>query len=275
MANTELDITLTGSLLSELEQPGVDAYAVWFDNNETTPQWTVMINDGTLLNSGSIVQDGTTLATGTTIELPSQMPGGKIYFLIQSQDPANPIANLTTLITKQSQINFDSSSTYDYRYDSLEVTLKGAGTDVGNLTSVNGFGLPMEFQVNYTNVTNTISNGITNTVTAYSSGSTGYDVSGSTIEQNIGSISPSAIYDYTRRSARRHVPRSRLTGNRCRPDLGGRHHPAVFDVGLGRLRYQSGEGHEHRNLWLVQRRERRGRQLSQWRLFRLRPVVQR
>ncbi len=62
MADIPLDITLTGSLLTELEQPGVDAYAVWFDNNETNPQWTVMVNDGTLLNSGSIVQDGTTLA---------------------------------------------------------------------------------------------------------------------------------------------------------------------------------------------------------------------
>jgi hypothetical protein len=45
MRSLALDVTLTGSLLKDIQQAGVSADAACFDNNETVQQWTVMVNN--------------------------------------------------------------------------------------------------------------------------------------------------------------------------------------------------------------------------------------
>ncbi len=157
---TTLNVNLSAALQSTLGQSGVWAYAVYF-NASGDPVWTPVVENGSLPSSGT-----------TSFALPEPYVGGKIYFLIQSQDASQP-NDLETLITGESDINWDNAKNWDFRFDSFEVTLQNGPNDVGNLTSVNGFGLPMELSVSY-------SDGTTDT--------RGYNVSGADMFANIGAI---------------------------------------------------------------------------------------
>ncbi|NBN64291.1 DUF4114 domain-containing protein [Pannonibacter tanglangensis] len=135
---TTLTVGLTSTLQKTLGSAGAYAYAVYFDASGTA-QWTPLVVNGALQASTSPGR--------FAIDLPSPLDGGKVYFLIQSQDPSAPQTDLTKLITQQSQINWGSAATYQYRYDSFEVTLLGSSGDAGNLTSVEGFGIPMQISI--------------------------------------------------------------------------------------------------------------------------------
>lgn len=74
---------------------------------------------------------------------------GKIYFLIGTQSLGT--AGTTTI--DQSAINWNSASSGDYRYDSFEFNLTGSSFDQGNLTSVNGFGIPISVSIPDTGAT--------------------------------------------------------------------------------------------------------------------------
>src|SRR5579875_3783459 len=111
---TTLNVTLSTALQSELDQPGVSAYAVYFDSNGTNPTWTPLVLDGSVENSGT-----------AAIDLPSTLKGGKIYFLVQSVDPSQVASdNLQNLSTTESQISTGNAGSYDFAYDSFEVTLQ-------------------------------------------------------------------------------------------------------------------------------------------------------
>ncbi|QTL03131.1 hypothetical protein J5J86_20610 [Aquabacter sp. L1I39] len=168
---TTLSVNLTPTLQTTLQQPGVWAYAVYFDS--TGPVWNPLVENGQLQ----------TTAGALDIALPTTFNGGKVYFLIQSQDSSQPY-DLTTLITGEDNINWTSAQTYDFRYDSFEVSLLSAPGDAGNLTSVEGFGLPMSVAINYSNGT---------------SASVGYGITGSALFQQIADIDASKtyVYDYT------------------------------------------------------------------------------
>jgi Hint domain len=168
---TILNVGLSGTLQAELAQPGVSAYAVWFDADEATPQWTTLVDDGTIENSGTVA-----------VALPDPMEGGKVYFIIQSGSAAS-VDNLPAVITQQSELNWSNAALYDFSYDSFEVTLSDTSSDVGNLSSINGFALPIGVGVPFTN-------GTTATI--------GYGVSGADIASAIQTINPSAvsIYDF-------------------------------------------------------------------------------
>ncbi len=178
VTGTTLNVTLSGSLQAELNnKTGVFAYAVWFDKATTIPQWTTLVNNGTIENAGT-----------DAISLPGSMNGGKVYFIVESQTSSAP--NLPgTVVTAQSDLNFGNATTFDFSYDSFEVSLLNQSGDAGNLSSVNGFALPMEVSVLY-------SNGSTATV--------GYGISGSQIVNDIGSIiqngttvGTAAVYNFT------------------------------------------------------------------------------
>jgi hypothetical protein len=175
-STTTLNVTLSGSLQTELAHAGVWADAVWFDKAQTTPQWTNLVANGTIANAGTVA-----IALPNTVANPTN--GGKVYFVIQSgtSQASDPIQNE---ITSQSDINWNNAGTFDFGYDSFEVSLEGASGDAGNLSSVNAFGLPMEVSVPYTNGT---------------TASVGYAISGGAIVNDITSISTSAtaIYNYS------------------------------------------------------------------------------
>jgi hypothetical protein len=174
---TTLNVTLSPALQTELaNKSGVYAYSVWYDNTNTIGTWNTLVFDGTIENSGT-----TAISLPNTVNANDQTNGGKVYFIIQSADTAQAYVPITQAITSQSDINWNNAGTYDFGYDSFEVSLEGASGDAGNLSSVNAFGLPMEVSVPSNNA------------------SVGYAVSGSSIASDIANINPSAtaIYNYT------------------------------------------------------------------------------
>ena len=173
---TTLDLTLSTQLQTELGQAGVYAYAVVFDKaggDTAIEPVTTLVNNGTVVNGGS-AEIALTDGSGT-------MDGGKVYFVIQSIDPADS-STLAHDITSQAWINpGNASGTADFGYDSVEVALLGTSSDAANLTSVNGFGLPMALSVEYDNAT---------------SASVGYGISGSVVAGSIAASGTDSVASY-------------------------------------------------------------------------------
>jgi hypothetical protein len=165
---TTLDVTLSPALLTDLTgKTGAYLEAVYF--NAGTMHQTLLVNDGTVAGSGTV-----------DITLPSAA-AQKIYFLTQSIGTSDPPPTISSAITAQSQINPSNATSLDFGYDSFEVSLTNAPGDVGNLTAVNGFGLPMAIQV----------------VNSSGTESVGYAASGSTIAKAISTLDPSAILTFS------------------------------------------------------------------------------
>lgn len=153
-----LKISLTSAMANQIATTSAGAYVVYFDSNGNNPTWTTL--------SGS-----TTGATSVTLSsIPFPYIGGKFYFVIQDATGLPTSSVISSAITTESQIGFSQTAgkdpiTLNYRFDSFEATFNGAG-DVGNLTEVQGFGIPMELKVVYS------SGGVT------SSSTRGYGISG-------------------------------------------------------------------------------------------------
>lgn len=131
---TSINVSLSATLQSTLAKEGVWAYVFYFDTDGA--HYERLVTNGAVDNAGKVAIDVETVI------------GGKYYFLIQSQASSNP-NDLSKLITAQSDIDWPHSVDWDFRFDSFEVTLSGQPADAGNLTSVNGFGLPMGVTVDY------------------------------------------------------------------------------------------------------------------------------
>ena len=176
--STYLSVTLSPHLQSELSKPGVWAYEAYFSSTSATPTWTELVSSGAVMNGGTV-----------SAKLTDDINGGKAYFIIESQSASQP-ANIESLITQQSDLNWTNAQQYDFAYDSFEFTLSGGTADQGNLSSVNGFALPMGVVVDYDSGT-----------ASATSATVGYAVSGAAIVsaiQNIDSSTmASAIYNYT------------------------------------------------------------------------------
>lgn len=178
---TTLNVGLSDALRSNLlgSSNGVWVYAVYFDANGVAHTTTLIDNGSAVTQAPAEAGDATVTDGNAAIPLPESFSGGKVYLLVQSQDPSNP-NDLATLIDEQSQINWQNADEWDFRYDSFEVTLSGSPNDVGNLTSVNGFGLPMELSVTY-------SDGSTST--------RGYNVTGDQLHTDLEGTSSSPVLD--------------------------------------------------------------------------------
>ena len=146
---TTLNVVLSDALKAKLVDPGngVWVYAFFFEDGAAHPV-TLIDNGSAVTQAPAAVGDATVTGGSAAIPLPEKFDGGKVYLLVQSQASSNP-NDLLTLITEESKINWGNAETWDFRYDSFEVTLENSPNDVGNLTSVNGFGLPMELSVTY------------------------------------------------------------------------------------------------------------------------------
>lgn len=125
-----VQVSLSSKLLDELNQnPSVKAYAVHFSNNAAN--WTPL----------------TSATTPVTLSGAAQ----KLYFIIQSSSSADD--SVETKITTEADISpvgaATSADKLNYRYDSFEVSLQQSAADVGNLTDIVGFGIPMAISVGY------------------------------------------------------------------------------------------------------------------------------
>ena len=171
---SQVTVRLSDVLFNQLQNPGVFAYAVSFDSKEALPAFTTIID----------TTAGQAPVYNQTITLPSETySSGKIYFLIQSQTAGTAAANLPTVIAAQSDINWQNASTYNFRFDSVELNSAGSSTDVANLTDVNSFGLAMSIE--------SVSGGTT-------LGTRGYNASGGSIFNDIRTASTAGpnVYDY-------------------------------------------------------------------------------
>lgn len=125
-------VNVGAGMASQLGTANVQGWAVYFSASGTTPVWTPLTG------------------TGATLNLPYQQ-GLKVYFLLQSMAPN--VESVQTEIQTESQITptgtLSSADALNYRYDSFEVTFTPSSADAGNLTDINGFGIPMEVEVVY------------------------------------------------------------------------------------------------------------------------------
>jgi len=187
---TTLDLTLTQDFLNgDILNVGtgaagqdVYAYAVLFDSSGFVSE-TTLVNDGIITDSGTIDGNGTIIAGGSVANavdygIPlvangETLSGGKLYIVVESGSTVVTTGTVTTTLDQalhnQAFISPDNAGTYDFAFDSMEVTLTGTTTDAANLTSVNGFALPMELSV--------ANDGSTSSV--------GYAVPGSTIVSDV------------------------------------------------------------------------------------------
>lgn len=123
-----VQVNLSSKLLAELNTT-VKAYAVHF--SKTGAHWTEL----------------------TALTTPVTLTGGgqKLYFIIQSN--SNPVDDVRQIITTEADISPvgapTSADNLNYRYDSFEVSLTPATADVGNLTDIVAFGIPMAISVGY------------------------------------------------------------------------------------------------------------------------------
>ena len=133
-----VQVNLSSKLLDELtDNPTVKAYALFFEKETVggittiTPNWTELT-----AASASVTLDG---------------GGQKLYFIIQSN--SNAADSVQVKIKDEADISPVGASTsadkLNYRYDSFEVSFTPATADVGNLTDIVGFGIPMAISVGY------------------------------------------------------------------------------------------------------------------------------
>jgi autotransporter passenger strand-loop-strand repeat protein len=125
-------VNVGAGMATQLGTTNVQGWAVYFDASGNSPTWVQLTN------------------TGATLNLPDQQ-GLKVYFMLQSMAPG--VESVQTQIQTESQITptgtLSSADVLNYRYDSFEVTFTPAPADAGNLTDINGFGIPMEIDVVY------------------------------------------------------------------------------------------------------------------------------
>lgn len=165
---TVLNVNLSSALKTELSLGGVYLQVLVFGNNSSAPL-------STSIYSGDGSGGYSAMPSSLQVDLSQwgTLTGGKVYFIVQSVTPGTaPVS-----ITEQSEISWESAQNNSYRYDSFEVTLQNSANDAGNLTSVEGFGLPMDLSVPTHNA-----NG-----TAYTD-TRGYAISGSELLTKLSSI---------------------------------------------------------------------------------------
>ncbi|MBU8874540.1 hypothetical protein KQ910_12270 [Reyranella sp. MMS21-HV4-11] len=143
---------LSATLLSELTQGGsgngVNAY-LWYNayaaGGNLSPFTTVIsngvANGGTLNNTTGTTDWDLTLTTDASVAA-TQVSGGKVYLIIQSNPTSTPTANdLTTLIgTTEGNINPANAVAWNFSYDTFEVALANNTADVADLSAINSFG---------------------------------------------------------------------------------------------------------------------------------------
>lgn len=132
-----INLSLTSAKQTFLSGKSASLYTVAFDGS--TAYWSTIYTAGALSSSTA------------TIPL---INSGKLYIIESNAS----LADIQTKITKESDIAVSNSTTgsNQFRYDSFEYALSPSdqgGTPQGNLTSVNGFGFPMELEVAYTDST--------------------------------------------------------------------------------------------------------------------------
>ncbi|MDB5487694.1 MAG: hypothetical protein JWQ58_1409 [Reyranella sp.] len=142
---------VSATLLAELTQNGsgngVNAY-LWYNEyaagGGTSPFKTVISNgvaSGGTFNATTGTTDWDLTLTTDSTSAATQVSGGKVYLIIQSNPTSTPTINdLTTLITSEASITPANAVAYNFSYDTFEVALANSTGDVADLSAINSFG---------------------------------------------------------------------------------------------------------------------------------------
>jgi hypothetical protein len=186
---TTMTFALGGTLPTELEDPGngVYLYAFAFGNPDPKDKDSTivelppltMISNGTLKSSLSIDlnQLGDFASGNVVVVLQQTGPGGTSNLISEVQN--NGIGYL--LDPANATYSASNPAGTNFRYDAIEATLTGAGTDAGDLTNIVQFGGPMELSITYSN---------RDTQTR------GYGVNGNTLASQVIDLSPPKSQNY-------------------------------------------------------------------------------
>ncbi len=128
---------------------------------------------GGLVTSTNIVVGGAPVGS-PSINLPT-ISSGNIVIVTQDQVAGVPAIPSSVFSSFNSLANVTNAQTYNYRYDTIELTLGNQGSDVADITNIVQFGQPMSLSVTY-------SDGTTQT--------RGYSVPGSTIVTALQALTP-------------------------------------------------------------------------------------
>jgi hypothetical protein len=143
-----LSQALYGELTNNGNGNGVNAY-LWYNayakGGNASPFTTIISNgerNGGTLNSTTNTYDwDLTLTTDASVAA-TQVSGGKVYLIIQSNPTTTPTANdLITLIgTTEGNITPANAVAWNFSYDTFEVALANNTADVADLSAINSFG---------------------------------------------------------------------------------------------------------------------------------------
>jgi hypothetical protein len=162
-----MNFALSPALLAQLTQGGqgngVYAWAFAFagaDLDQAAPN----------LGKLTLVEDGVAKSTSLALTDASHptFTSGNVVVVIQENGAGNKSTFDTTVNHLGDVLSVTAAQTSNFRYDAIEVTLSGTGSDVADLTNITQFGAPIELQVG--------------------TDTRGYDVSGQTLSNDLAGL---------------------------------------------------------------------------------------
>lgn len=137
---TTINFNLSSALQTQLQQPGVYAYAVSF--------YTPTGGSSTAGPTSTLVSNGV-LSSSLSMTMPTNFPSGVVYVVIQQGGNGGLLGQLSTV----GSINPSSASTNNYSYQLFEASLTPLPTDQGDISALNTFGFPSSYSVSSNNQT--------------------------------------------------------------------------------------------------------------------------
>jgi len=129
-----LSSTLQSTLANGGASNGVYVYAVAYSGSPST-----LVTSALLWNHGA--------PAATSISLPSpSFPNGVVYVIVEQAGTNNP-SKVGALLSNQDNLNPEVAATNNFSYQLFEATLAGSTTDLGDISSVNSFGLASTMEV--------------------------------------------------------------------------------------------------------------------------------
>lgn len=178
MPTTAMNFTLSSTYLTNLTSGGA--------GNGVYVNATAFDGNGNFVGTVNLISNG--VASGTNaLQLTnnSTLTGGNVIITVQ-ETHGSAIAPLTlnSSTTIGSLLNTANATASNYRYDAIEVTLLGEGSDVADLTNIVQFGAPMSLSVSYSGAS------------GLPTDTRGYAISGQTLINDLIALSPAGSQNY-------------------------------------------------------------------------------
>lgn len=177
-SNTAMNFTLSPTLLAKLSgsNNGVYVYAFAFNGGGALIGSTTLVSGGAVQPASSFSLQ---LTNGSTTVV-----GGNVVIVTQQVGPGGTSTLPSSVHVIGDVLDTVKATAGNYRYDTIEVTLLGSGSDVANLTNIVQFGAPIELSVSYS------------AASGLPTDTRGYAVSGQTFVNDLKALSPPDTQNY-------------------------------------------------------------------------------